>query len=317
MMKEKIKTKRNKIPKIEPKENQEILNQIKGEIKKEILNWIKKWGKIVLSIFTVLAIIGFSVSLFSIYNIVVDNSSKFIAERINEQFSKPYVESTLKNVAEKEATTIITEHVQPEIEKVKEEVNSFELFLNDYQKKYDTELTKITKEVSSFSKRNEIIQFGDRAITYGDRDAFNKLVELVDSEKNDFKEAAFAEFYRVKKFYVLLNRFADTNISYKDTEGNIIKNEQIPTNILIDHLLNNNEWKIRVRAAFCLKTKKEKEAIDALVDSIKNDQNLDVVKESISSFEILTGYDNPDIIDGRHAIQWWEKNKSEFQLSSN
>ena len=316
-MKEKVKTKRKKILRVEQKEKQEILNHIKGEIKNEILNWVKKWGAIILVVFSILAFIGFSVSVVSIYNKVVDSSSKFITDLINKQFSKPNVESTLKNVAEKEAKTIITEHVQPEIEKVKEEVNSFELFLNDYQKKYDTELSKIIQEVSFFSKRNEIIQFGERAINYGDRGAFNKLVELVDSEKNDFKETAFAEFYRVKKFYVSLNRFTDINVSYKDTEGNIMENEQIPTNILIEYLLNDNEWKIRARAAFCLRTKKEKQTIDALVDSITNDQNLDVVKESISSFEILTGYDNPDIIDGRPAIQWWEKNKSEFQLSSN
>ena len=316
-MKEKIEPKRKKILRVEQKEKQEILNHIKGEIKNEILNWIKKWVLIILAVLGILTFIGIPISLDRVYNKVEDSSSQFITELINKQFSMPNVESTLENVAEKEAKRIITEHVQPEIEKVKKEVNSFELFLNDYQKKYDTELTKITKEVSSFSKRNEIIQFGDRAINYGDRDAFNKLVELVNSEKNDFKEAAFAEFYRVKKFYVSLNRFPDTNILYEDSEGNKLKNEQIPTNILIECLLNDNEWKMRARAAFCLRTKKEKEAIDALVDSINNDKNLDVVKESIRTFEILTGYDNPDIIDGRPAIQWWEENKAEFQLSSN
>ena len=96
-----------------------------------------------------------------------------------------------------------------------------------------------------------------------------------------------------------------------------MKNEQVPTNLLIEHLLNADEWKVRVRAAFCLKTKKEKEAIDALAISINNDKILDVVKESLISFERLTGYDNPDVLDGSFAIQWWEKNQSEFQFNSN
>jgi len=317
MMKEKMETKKNRISKKEQKEKRETLNQMKGEIKKEILNWVKKWGKIILSIFAILSIIGYSVSLVSIYNRVTDSSSIFITKIINKQFSKPNVESTLKNVAEKEAKAIITEHVQPEIEKVKEEVNSFELLLNDYQKKYEKEITNITQEVSFISKRNEIIKIGDRAINHGDRDAFNQLIELVDSDKNDFKEIAFAEFLRVKKFYILLTRFKDTDILFKDTEGNIIKNEQIPTNILIEHLLNADEWKIRARSAFCLKAKKEKEAIDALAISINNDKILDVVKESLISFERLTGYDNPDVLDGRPAIQWWEKNQSEFQFNAN
>ena len=315
-MKEKVKTKRKKILRVEQKEKQEILNQVKDEVKSEILKWAKKWGSIVLVVVSILAFIGISVSIVSIYNQVTDSSSKFITELINIQFSKPNVESTLKNVAEKEAKTIITEHVQPEIEKVKEEVNSFELYLNDYQKKYDTEITKITQEVSFISKRNEIIKIGDRAINHGDRDAFNQLMELVDSEKDDFKEMAFAEFLRVKKFYILLNRFKDTNILYKDSEGNIIKDEQIPTDILIEHLLNADEWKIRARSAFCLKTKKEKEAINALTTSINNDKILDVVKESLISFERLTGYDNPDVLDGRPAIQWWEDNRAEFQFNS-
>jgi len=317
MMKEKTEIKKNKISKKEQKEKQEILNQVKSEVKSEILKWAKKWGSIVLVVVGILTFIGIPLSLDRIYLKVVDSSSIFITNLINKQFSKPNVESTLKNVAEKEAKTIITEHVQPEIEKVKEEVNSFELYLNDYQKKYDTEITKITQEVAFISKRNEIIKIGDRAINHGDRDAFNQLMELVDSEKNDFKEMAFAEFLRVKKFYVFINRFIDTDILYKDSEDNIIKNEKIPTDILIEHLLNDNEWKIRARSAFCLKTKKEKEAIDALATSINNDKNLDVVKESISSFGSLTGYVNPDVLDGRRAIQWWEDNRAEFQFNSN
>ena len=314
MMKEKTEIKKNKILK---KEKQEILNRVKSEVKSEILKWAKKWGSIVLVVVSILAFIGISVSLVSIYNKVTDNSSKFITELIDKQFSMPNVESTLKNVAEKEAKTIIAEHVQPEIEKVKEEVNSFELFLNDFQKKYDAELTKITQEVYFISKRNEIIKIGDRAINYGDRDAFNQLMELVNTEKNDFKEMARAELFKVKKFYVLINRFLDANVSYKDTEGNIIKDEQVPTNILIECLLKDNQWKMRARAAACLRTKKEKGVINALAESIKNDKNLDVLRESICSFEILTGYTNPDVLDGRPAIQWWEENRAEFQFNSN
>ncbi|MDD5014229.1 MAG: HEAT repeat domain-containing protein, partial [Atribacterota bacterium] len=144
-----------------------------------------------------------------------------------------------------------------------------------------------------------------------------QLMELVNSEKNDFKDMALAELFRVKKFYTSISRFLDANVSYKDTEGNIIKDEQVPTNILIECLLRDNEWKMRARAAACLRTKKEKGVINALAESIKNDKNLDVLRESINSFEILTGYINPDVLDGRPAIQWWEKNKSELQLNSN
>ncbi|MDD5015628.1 MAG: hypothetical protein PHW73_11150 [Atribacterota bacterium] len=223
MMKEKTEIKKNKISKKEQKEKQEILNQVKSEVKSEILKWAKKWGTIVFTVLAILTFIGFSISVVSIYNKVVDSSSIFITNLIDKQFSTPNVESTLKNVAEKEAKTIIVEHVQPEIKRVKEEVNSFELFLNDYQKKYDAELTKITQEVYFISKRNEIIKIGDRAINYGDRDAFNQLMELVNSEKNDFKDMALAELFRVKKFYTSISRFLDANVSYKYTEGNIIK----------------------------------------------------------------------------------------------
>lgn len=142
-------------------------------------------------------------------------------------------------------------------------------------------------------------------------------MELVNTEKNDFKEMARAELLKVKKFYVLINRFLDTNVSYKDTEGNIIKDEQVPTNILIECLLKDSQWKMRAGAAACLRTKKEKGVINALAESIKNDKNLDVLRESIDSFEILTGYTNPDVLDGRPAIQWWEENRTEFQFNSN
>ncbi len=43
------------------------------------------------------------------------------------------------------------------------------------------------------------------------------------------------------------------------------------------------------------------------------DANLDVRRNCIKSFERITGYDNPDILDGKYAINWWPQNKEEVE----
>ena len=55
---------------------------------------------------------------------------------------------------------------------------------------------------------------------------------------------------------------------------------------------------------------------EALIDSIKNDASLDVLRYSIDAFSALTGYKSDDIFDyspNLQLIKWWTENKSRVE----
>jgi hypothetical protein len=64
-----------------------------------------------------------------------------------------------------------------------------------------------------------------------------------------------------------------------------------------------------VKAAFLLGTRRSMEVGDALVSAVKDDDNLDVVKEATFSFEQMTGY-RARIFDADSMEKWWKQYKA-------
>jgi hypothetical protein len=152
----------------------------------------------------------------------------------------------------------------------------------------------------------------DNAITEGNRESYNKLVNLLNKSENSEKEFINTELFRVKKFYIGISRFEDTDIVIYENDDKY-KNEEIPVDYLIECLLKNDDWKKRARAANCLGLKRENKAIESIITAIVNDPILDVIKESIVAFERITGFKNPDVLNFGKGHVWWVNNKENFQ----
>ena len=64
-------------------------------------------------------------------------------------------------------------------------------------------------------------------------------------------------------------------------------------------------------AAQALRKRKEKGVPEALMKCIKNDRNLEVVKDAMKSFEGVTGYDSPDVFSSDYIEKWWVEHGEE------
>jgi len=95
------------------------------------------------------------------------------------------------------------------------------------------------------------------------------------------------------------------------TTAEIIDPVKLSTLELLGMLLNNDNFFVRGRAAHELGNRKEKSVPDILIKVMKNDDNLDVTRASILSFEQITGYKETDVLIYDKLIEWWENNKED------
>ena len=174
---------------------------------------------------------------------------------------------------------------------------------------------KLSSELKSLKKRNDLTELADKAISAGDRKAFNNLAEICAAAKNNNREdyEARTEFYRVKSFYSNNNRIPEFNLELKDESGKSMVNEHIPTEYLIKCLIEDPDWRNRGRAAQLLALRKSKAVPSALIESIENDKNLDVLKNSMESFSKVSGYINHDVLDHAKPVEWWNGHKNKFK----
>ena len=79
-------------------------------------------------------------------------------------------------------------------------------------------------------------------------------------------------------------------------------------------LLKNNEPSVRTRAANLLAQKNNLNSYlvaKAIIDAIKNENNLEVIRWFNNAFAHVTGY-SPNQIDGSDTVEWWQKHELEF-----
>ncbi len=174
---------------------------------------------------------------------------------------------------------------------------------------------QLSSELESLKKRNELTALADKAISEGDRQALNKIMEIyLVSEKSGNEDlAAKSELFRIKAFYISGTRVPNSELAFKNNAGAVLKNSSIPTETLIEDLLNNPDWKVRGRAAQLLASRKEKIVPEAFVESIKSENTLDVLQNSVASFSAVTGYKSLDVFDDLKLIGWWNENKNRVE----
>ncbi|MFH1288945.1 MAG: HEAT repeat domain-containing protein [bacterium] len=301
-------------------DNIEQLKQDKTKIILDIKSDIKKWcGKHIgwtiggISILTLYA-------LFQIYTNVVNKSEEFITDTITFKFAEPQIAQTFNSVAENQAKAIIETNLNPAIQKatatINQKIKSFETNLQQFKDKYDTELTRLSKEVEYLKNRNMLLRLSDKAIAEADAQSFDKLESIYESTLDeDLKLVALSEIYRVKLAFLNTTRIKGVEITYTDKRtGKVFKDTEIPTEALIGNLNNNTDWRVRARAIEILKSRKEKQVPETLLNAIQNDKNLEVRAKAVKSFERVTGFKNTDVLNFLPVKNWWKTNQDSVNL---
>lgn len=163
-------------------------------------------------------------------------------------------------------------------------------------------------ELILLKERNRLTSFADEAIATGARAPYVNLWKALDDKRlSNLVHAARAEILRVQNYYLSGSRLESFDIPvaeyYPDSAN--LRDSQLDDGKLIDLMHNqNNPWQVRLKAANLLGLRRSTAVGDALVETIKNDNNLDVVKEATFSFEQITGY-RARLFESEPLAQWW------------
>jgi len=287
---------------------------IVSEIKTDIKKWGKKYIGITIGSFSLLTIYA----IFQITNIVIDKSEKFITNTITQKFAEPKIIKTFNEVAENQAQKIIFNNLKPAIQKatttVNQKIKSFERDLGKFKKKYDSELKKLAKEVEYFKNRNVVLKLSDQALATGNAAPFEELKNIFNtSTDEDIKMIALSEIFRVKCHFATMTRIKGIDIKVTTQTGKKFKENEIPTEILIQKLKTEEVWQFRAKMAELLRSRKEKQVPEALLDAIKNDKKLEIRKRAMDSFQSVTGFTSNDVFEYEPAQKWWKQNKTNIE----
>jgi hypothetical protein len=176
-------------------------------------------------------------------------------------------------------------------------------------------------ELRLLKERNRLTAFADECISTGMRRPFDLLMNAFsDPARANLYHAAKAEYYRVASHYHMMNRI---DPAYKlpvlelfpDSK---VKDEADLSVEQIIELMNDyeQEWQVRLRAAYLLGGHRTPEAGEALIHTMKNDPHLDVAKEAQLSFEQTFGR-HFHLFDTAGLEAWWkEQNRTETAAES-
>jgi len=159
-------------------------------------------------------------------------------------------------------------------------------------------------------ERNRLTGYADEAIATGAREPYDRLWAALDDPRlANLVHAARTEILRVQNYYLSGSRIERFDIPVGDyyPDNATLRDAQLPDDKLINLLSKgSNPWQVRLKAANLLGMRRSTAVGDALVKAIKEDKNLDVVKEATFSFEQMTGY-RARLFEPTSVDAWWKQ----------
>lgn len=184
--------------------------------------------------------------------------------------------------------------------------------MGSLREEYTKDLGRLQAAVDYEGRLRDIQLQKDSAVE-GSFSAFERLAEYRSHDQGLVTEAQVA-LMAVKGFYIVGTRTKGVHIWLKNPDGsNGAEDENIPASSLIaQFLFGQPRWELRAKAAQLLGGKRQAGVAEALLRSMQTDPNLWVRRESLRSFEQLTGFAEQDVFDFKRAAQWWQKNKDRY-----
>lgn len=168
-------------------------------------------------------------------------------------------------------------------------------------------------ELVLLKERNRLAGYADEAIATGARAPYDRLWEALDDPRlASLVHAARAEILRVQNYYLSGSRLDayDIPVASYFPDSAALKDSQLKEDELVTLLANpKHPWQVRMKAANLIGLRRSKNAGDALVKAILEDQNLDVVKEASFSFEQMTGF-RARLFEPASVKAWWDQYNS-------
>jgi len=186
-------------------------------------------------------------------NYVFSNASTRSSDAIKESMNTLKIATQSADVAK-----AVTDKAKKEMKGTVDSVSKQSNILVGKFDNINGDIQNLKKGVSSqldvLNRRNELTALADKAISNGDRAAFNKLAD------SSYSMDTAAEFLRIKSFYASFNRIPLSMDIHLDNNTSI-KNDKLSTDDLIANLLKNTHWQIRGKCAHLLTSRKEKKCL--------------------------------------------------------
>jgi len=236
---------------------------------------------------------------------------------IEAQLEKPRIQALINEAASRKAENMIREQISPTVKRLRERISSkvieFEEFQSAMKREVEQEHQAVLDEVVKVQSRSMLLELGDKAIWDLSRPAYEQLLGIANEAGDEvLRLAAKSEIIRVKNAFTGSARTRGVFLSRVEEEGKETLESDFDTTELIDLLLNHPNWKFRARSAQMLAERKEPDVPQALLESMREDQNLEVFKEALKSFEAITGYQAPDVFGYTSCNDWWKENSETF-----
>jgi predicted metal-dependent hydrolase len=174
----------------------------------------------------------------------------------------------------------------------------------------ENSMTPTQSELVLLKERNRLTSLADEAISTAAREPYDELWKAFDDPRMvHLIHGARAEILRVQQHYLAGSRLAKYDIPvaevFPDTPN--LKDTQLSDDQLISIVTNPRHiWQNRVKASWLLGQRKTTKAAEALIKVVKEDTNLDVVKEATFSFEQMTGY-HATLFEPKPLEAWWKE----------
>ncbi|MCP4849754.1 MAG: hypothetical protein GY899_17590 [Verrucomicrobiaceae bacterium] len=174
-------------------------------------------------------------------------------------------------------------------------------------------------ELDYLGVRNRFVQMADSAIQKADRLAFDQLLKVADEEEDEkLRNGAMSEVYRVRFAYLNGLRSSGHALPVGELFPSLRGKDEMAlgTDQLINVLQDQGvEAGHRARAAYLLADHRHINAVNALVDAVSTDANLDVVREASLTFGEMTGYRGEELLDASGLVEWWRENSKVVKLA--
>lgn len=288
----------------------EQINRIVGIAVRKTAKTMWKRFAAALSIIAIGSFVYSGWTLDNLYKKAIHILENRLVEKIDEEFQTERIKSTVSDVAKNESKDLMNSIIKPEIKAFKDQTNSkvenFNQFIKDLETEYKEQYLVLEKEVQKLKTRNEIAKLGDRAMLRDGAEALKKLSLIVYGAKDDslseeakeqqnaLRAMAKSTINSIIDYYINVTYIKNFDLTIVNEQGVEIKNEHIPTDKLIGFLMHN-DFKHRAKAAQLLNNRKEVQVIEALLERILNDTDIEVLKEANKSFCNLTGLHTGDI----------------------
>jgi hypothetical protein len=238
---------------------------------------------------------------------------EIVTRQIAKKFAEPHIRETFQEVAEKQASKMLGEEIQPAVERFRVDLH--------------TEYQHVSDEISRIKLLNNLPVLGDKAILEGDRKAFEEIIRIAEAEHENtaLKISAMAELHSIKFSYSEPPDWIGPSLSVTLEDGTTRKDADIPTDRLIMNL-SDPDWQVRAKIVELLANREEKGVPDILLQVARTEKNLSVVSHAFVSFGYVTRQvkrprlaggapiilpEGIDMFDIDKLEQWWQDHSAE------